>query len=72
MRSRAAGKLKQLVDASLARYETSLDAAAQRMMERLSGGDRIRLMWISGPSSSGKTTTTVKLTERLKQHGCNF
>ena len=67
-----AGKLKSLVDASLARYETSLDAAAQRMMERLNGGDRIRLMWISGPSSSGKTTTTVKLTERLKQHGLQF
>jgi len=67
-----AGKLKQLVDASLARYETSLDAAAARMMERLQGGDKIRLMWISGPSSSGKTTTTVKLTERLKQHGLQF
>lgn len=66
------GKLKQLVDASLARYESSLDAAAQRMIARLNGGDRIRLMWISGPSSSGKTTTTVKLTERLQKHGLQF
>ena len=67
-----AGKLKQLVDASIARYETSLDDAAQRMMARLKGGDRIRLMWISGPSSSGKTTTTVKLTERLQKNGLQF
>jgi len=66
------GGLKQLIDASLARYEISLDAAAQQMVERLQRGDRIRLMWISGPSSSGKTTTTVKLTERLQHHGLRF
>ena len=29
-------------------------------------------MWISGPSSSGKTTTTVKLTERLEKQGLHF
>lgn len=66
------GALKPLIDASLARYEASLDAAAQRMIDRLNGGDQIRLMWISGPSSSGKTTTTVKLTERLRRHGLDF
>ncbi|MEY4387459.1 MAG: hypothetical protein RLY20_2742 [Verrucomicrobiota bacterium] len=66
------GRLKGLVEASIARYETSLDAAAERMLTRLSKGDRIRLMWISGPSSSGKTTTTVKLTERLRRHGLQF
>jgi uridine kinase len=30
------------------------------------------MMWISGPSSSGKTTTTVKITERLQRHGLRF
>ena len=30
------------------------------------------MMWVSGPSSSGKTTTTVKLTERLKKQGLRF
>ncbi len=30
------------------------------------------MIWISGPSSSGKTTTTVKLTQRLEQHGLKF
>jgi uridine kinase len=29
-------------------------------------------MWVSGPSSSGKTTTTVKLTERLQKQGLRF
>jgi uridine kinase len=29
-------------------------------------------MWISGPSSSGKTTTTVKLTQRLERQGLRF
>ena len=66
------GELRRLVDASLARYESSLDVAARQLISRLESGDRIRLMWISGPSSSGKTTTTVKLTERLQQHGLEF
>jgi len=41
-------------------------------VQRLNAGDRLRMMWVSGPSSSGKTTTTVKLTERLKKHGLKF
>lgn len=64
--------LKPLIEASLARYESSLDDAAQQMVERISRGGRIRLMWICGPSSSGKTTTTVKLTARLQRHGLRF
>jgi uridine kinase len=30
------------------------------------------MMWICGPSSSGKTTTTVKLTQRLEKQGLRF
>lgn len=66
------GRTKALVDASLARYEASLDAAAAKVIARLNAGDPLRMMWISGPSSSGKTTTTVKLTERLQKHGLRF
>jgi uridine kinase len=66
------GKLKPLVDESLAVYEASLDEAAKKVMTRLNAGDKIRMMWVSGPSSSGKTTTTVKLTERLQKHGLKF
>jgi uridine kinase len=66
------GKLKPLVEESLALYEQSLDEAAAKVIARLNAGDRLRMMWVSGPSSSGKTTTTVKLTERLQQQGLRF
>jgi uridine kinase len=66
------GKLKPLVEESLAAYEASLDEAARKVIARLNAGDDIRMMWTSGPSSSGKTTTTVKLTERLEKQGLKF
>lgn len=66
------GKLKPLIDDSLARYEQSLDAAASKVLARLNAGNQLRMMWVSGPSSSGKTTTTVKLTQRLQRHGLKF
>jgi len=66
------GKIKDLVSDSLAAYEQSLDEAAGKVLARLNAGDPLRMMWISGPSSSGKTTTTVKLTERLQKHGLRF
>ena len=53
-------------------YEKSLDEAAAKVMARMNAGDKIRMMWVSGPSSSGKTTTTVKLTERLEKQGLRF
>jgi len=66
------GKLKPLVDDSITVYESSLDEAARKVIARLNAGDPLRMMWISGPSSSGKTTTTVKLTERLEKQGLRF
>jgi uridine kinase len=66
------GKLKPVVEESLAIYEKSLDEAAAKVMARLGRGDKLRMMWVSGPSSSGKTTTTVKLTERLEKQGLRF
>src|SRR6266567_1454075 len=66
------GKIKPLVEESLSVYEQSLDEAAAKVMARLNAGDKIRMMWVSGPSSSGKTTTTVKLTDRLKKQGLRF
>jgi len=66
------GRIKGVIAASLAAYETSLDEAAQKVVARLNAGDKLRMMWVSGPSSSGKTTTTVKLTERLKRNGLRF
>jgi uridine kinase len=66
------GKIKPLVEESLALYEQSLDEAAAKVMGRLNAKDKLRMMWVSGPSSSGKTTTTVKLTERLQKQGLRF
>jgi len=66
------GKIKPLIEESLAGYEKSLDAAADKVMNRLNRGDKLRMMWVSGPSSSGKTTTTVKLTNRLEKQGLRF
>jgi uridine kinase len=66
------GRIKSLVEAALAAYETSLSEAQAKVIARLNAGDRLRLLWISGPSSSGKTTTTVKLTERLQKEGLRF
>jgi uridine kinase len=66
------GKVRSLVGESLSAYERSLDEAAQKVISRLNTGDQLRMIWVSGPSSSGKTTTTVKLTERLQREGLRF
>ena len=66
------GRIRALVEESLAVYENSLDEAAAKVMARLSAGDPLRVLWVSGPSSSGKTTTTVKLTQRLQKRGLRF
>ncbi|MDW8345113.1 MAG: hypothetical protein RMM51_11585, partial [Verrucomicrobiae bacterium] len=66
------GRLQAVIEESLAVYEASLDEAARKVLARLNRGDQIRLLWITGPSSSGKTTTTVKLTERLRRQGLRF
>lgn len=66
------GKIKDVIAAGLANYDASLDEAAKKIVSRLNGGGQLRMIWVSGPSSSGKTTTTVKLTERLQRHGLRF
>ena len=66
------GRIRDVITASLASYDASLDEAAKKILARRSGSEPLRMIWISGPSSSGKTTTTVKLTQRLEQHGLKF
>jgi uridine kinase len=66
------GRMKPVADAALALYEQSLDQAAAKVLDRLNRGDKLRMLWVSGPSSSGKTTTTVKLTQRLEKQGLRF
>jgi len=51
------------------RYEDEISRCAAQVLERT--GD-LRVVIVAGPSSSGKTTTTLKLSERLHQAGLQF
>ena len=62
----AEGRFAEIVRASDAFYEAELGEAAQRMIE---GGDELKVIVIAGPSSSGKTTTTIKIREKLAAAG---
>jgi adenylylsulfate kinase-like enzyme len=62
-----------VIAAALAVYGVSLDEAVRKVLSRLNnGGNRLRMLWVSVPSSSGKTTTTVKLTQQLENRACVF
>jgi uridine kinase len=60
------GRLASLVQASDERYEATIDEAASEILERRSS---LRFIIVAGPSSSGKTTTTLKIRERLEREG---
>jgi uridine kinase len=56
------GRYPELMAISEEFYQKEVDAAAAALSERL---DDVRIMIIAGPSSSGKTTTTIKISEAL-------
>ena len=60
------GEYPALVAACEDRYANECRAASQRVLEH---GEGTRLIIVAGPSSSGKTTTTIKMEEQLSQHG---
>ena len=62
-------QLPDLVQAADTRYLDEVRLAAGRILERL---EDIRIVIIAGPSSSGKTTTTIKLSETLERHGLSL
>jgi len=62
----AEGRYRELIAASDAFYENELEAAAARIIARR---DELRAVIIAGPSSSGKSTTTLKVRERLAAAG---
>jgi uridine kinase len=62
----SAGRFGGLIEASDAFYERELDAAAEKMIARR---DELKIVIIAGPSSSGKTTTTIKVREKLAAAG---
>jgi uridine kinase len=62
----ARGEFPDVVRESDAAYEQDLENAAELVKARR---DRVKIVIIAGPSSSGKTTTTIKLGMRLEHIG---
>jgi uridine kinase len=60
------GRYRELVQASEEFYAKELEEAIQLIQNRI---HEIKLIVICGPSSSGKTTTTIKLEETMKHLG---
>lgn len=60
------GRIAQLIPDAEAKYHADIDKLADRFLKRR---DKVRILIIAGPSSSGKTTTTIKMSERLKEKG---
>jgi len=63
------GEFPQIVHEAESLYENQLDTAAELIKER---SDELKMVMVSGPSSSGKTTTTLKLEQRLNKMGMSF
>jgi len=63
------GQFPQIVHEAETFYETQLDTAAELIKERSA---ELKMVMVSGPSSSGKTTTTFKLEQRLNKMGMKF
>ena len=60
------GRYTELVRLSEDFYEQELEQAVGQILDRI---EDVRMIIVSGPSSSGKTTTTIKIEQRLKQEG---
>ena len=65
----ANGEFAHIVHESENLYEDDVSLAVNLIIERL---DSLRMVMISGPSSSGKTTTTIKLEQKLIKRGYRF
>ncbi len=65
----ASGKLPELIAACEERYDVEVKVGAQKFIDRLPDA---RVFFIAGPSSSSKTTTTIKVSEKLAEAGREF
>lgn len=65
----ARGEYSELVHESDKAYREDLESASELVLNRR---DKLRMIIITGPSSSGKTTSTIKIGMRLKHHGLNL
>jgi len=62
----ANGTYPQLIQEATEKYEADLKSAVDKIIARK---DQVRIAIIAGPSSSGKTTTTIKIGEFLSKYG---
>ncbi len=60
------GEIASIIQESEAAYNEDVENAAEMIGSRV---DQLKLVIISGPSSSGKTTTTKKIAQRLERMG---
>lgn len=60
------GEIKEIISESETAYRDDVDTAVEMIANR---GSQIRVVIISGPSSSGKTTTTFKIGAHLQHLG---
>jgi uridine kinase len=65
----AHGDFPAIVNESEAAYNEDVETAVEMIYQRR---DQVRMVIISGPSSSGKTTTTIKIGEHLKRLGLSL
>jgi len=65
----ASKQFPDLVKACDERYRGEIRTAAERILQHR---DKIRIVIVAGPSSSGKTTTTIKVGEILQAAGCRL
>jgi uridine kinase len=65
----ANGQLQQITSESEIFYEEDIKLAAERISKRRG---EVKIVLISGPSSSGKTTTTIKIGNILSQQGISL
>lgn len=65
----ARGEFPDIVRESEKAYEEDVATAYELIVERR---DEVKLVIIAGPSSSGKTTTTIKLADRLRKAGLSL
>ena len=65
----ARGEFAEIVRETDAAYEEQVENAAEMVAARR---DKLKMVFIAGPSSSGKTTTTIKLGLQLNRMGLNL
>lgn len=63
------GEFSHIVHESESAYADEVAMAAELISNRI---DKLKMVLITGPSSSGKTTTTMKLEELLNKQGYKF